>query len=167
MVSIMLLGVLGGCDRSDPPALTTDQQANGDQVPSGDQPLGKVTEFDNYTLRANVIRTESLPDTMARQYNIEADPTRVLLNLVILEHVPNQQPITVAGELTIHYESLVGHVGSIDMRSVEQDGFISYIGTLDASEQRFFRVFIGAQPNGSDESLEMNFEVELETRETR
>lgn len=158
-----VIAVLAGCERAGQTADSAGNQAQFDQ-PTGDElPLGQVTEFDGFTLRANVIRTELLPDAMARQYGIEAEPDLALLNLVILQNRPDRQPVAVSAELSAHYESLVGHVEVIDMRAVETDGHVSYIGTLDASAQRVFRFVIEAQPAGTDQPLHMNFELQLDT----
>jgi hypothetical protein len=86
----------------------------------------------------------------------------VLRQCVVLENRPDPEVVPVSAEVSAQYESLIGHVEVIDMRAVEADGFVSYIGTLDASGQRFFRFVIEAQPAGTDQPLRMNFEVQLD-----
>jgi hypothetical protein len=160
---MFVIGALAGCERAGQNGDVAEGQEQVDH-PGGDaQPLGQVTEFEGFTLRANLIRTEFLPDAMARQYGIEADPDLVLLNLVVLEKLPDRQPVAVSAEVSAHYESLVGHPETIDMRAVEADGHVSYIGTLDVSTQRVFRFVIDAQPAGTDKPLRMNFEAQLHT----
>ncbi len=158
-----VIAVLAGCERAEQTADSARDQPQVDQPVGDEQPLGQVTEFDGFTLRANVIRAEFLPDAMARKYGIEVEPDLVLLNLVILEKRPDRQPVPVSAKVNAHYESLIGHVELIDMRAVEADSHVSYIGTLDASDQRVFRLVIEAQPAGTDQPLQMNFEVQLDT----
>jgi hypothetical protein len=158
-----VIAVLAGCERAGQTDRPTESQAQVDQPAGDERPLGQVAEFDGFTLRANVSRTELLPDAMARKYGIEAEPDLFLLNLVILESRPDRQPVPVSAELSVHHESLIGHEEVIEMRAVEADGYVSYIGTLDASSQRVFQLVIEAQPAGTDQPLQMDFEVQLDT----
>ena len=157
-----VIAVLAGCERAEQ-TRPTESQAQVDHPVGDERPLGQVAEFDGFTLRANVTRTELLPDAMAQKYGIEAEPDLVLLNLVILENRPDRQPVPVSAELSVHHESLIGHEEVIEMRAVEADGYVSYIGTLDASSQRVFQLVIEAQPAGTDQPLEMDFEVQLDS----
>lgn len=165
---IAVMVVLTGCDRTEQTNDLVENQAQAPAgQPAGDQrPLEHVSEFDDFTLRANVSRTDVLPDDMARQYGIEPGPDLVMLNLVILDNRPDQRPQPVSAEVSAHHESLSGHRDVIDMRVVEADGHVSYIGTLDTSAQRFFQISIEAQPAGTDEPLHMSFEVRLEAFDT-
>ena len=126
-----------------------------------------VKEFDDFTLRANISPTEFLPETMARAYAITAAPNLVLLNLVVLEKRSDGQAVPVSAALSAHYENLVGQVKVIDMRVVEANGNVSYIGTLDASAERVFRLVIEAQPAGTNQPLQVNFDVQLDKLDIR
>lgn len=163
MLSICLIAGLAGCGRPEPPATVTQSEAHEGQPDADQGPLGQVTEFDGFTLRANVIRSEFLPDAMVRKYGIEAAPDLTLLNLVILENRADGASVPISAKLSARYESLVGHVEAIEMREVEVDGQVSYIGSVDASTQRVFRFVIEAQPEGTDSPLRMDFEVQLYT----
>ena len=179
IVMIAVMAVLAGCERDEQTADQVDtaapvtqssesQRRTEDQRQSNDQrPLEHAVEFDGFTLRTNVSRTDALPEAMARRYEIEPDANRVLLNVVIMENQPNQQAAPVAGEVSARHETLSGHRENIDMRAIEVDGHVSYIGTLDASTQRMFQLVIEALPEGSEQPLEMDFEVRLDTLEER
>jgi hypothetical protein len=167
ILAMALMAMLAGCERGEQTTRSAERQAQDNQPAADELPLGQVEEFDGFTLRANVSPTESLPEAMARQYGIESGPNLALLNLVILEARPDQQPVPVPAELNVQYESLIGHAQVIDMREAEADGYVSYIGTLDASTQRIFRIAIEAQPAGADEPLRMHFEVQLDTLQTQ
>ena len=161
ILTMALAALLVGCDRSDQSADVAASQINIDQHEANEQPLGDVAEFDGYTLRANLSPSEHLPDAMALKYGIEADANIFLLNVVILENGQEQQPVPVAGEVSASYESLIGHTTSIDMRAVEENDLVSYVGTLDTSGQHVLRFVIEAQVENTDQLLQMNFEVQL------
>ena len=182
---VAMLAVLVGCERDEPTTDSRDSQASVDQPatdrsardePDRDdsarserdadqQPMEHVSEFDGFTLRANVSRTDVLPDAMARRYDIEPDSDLVLLNVVILEDQGDQQSAPVSADVSAYFETLSGHAEAIDMRAAEADSHVSYIGTLDASDQRTFKIHIEARPADADQPLHMNFEVELEAFE--
>jgi hypothetical protein len=163
---IVMLAILSGCELPEQAGTSTESQVPVGQSDEGRQPLGHVIEFDGFTLRANVLRTDILPEAVARQYGIEPEPDVFLLNVVILENLPDRQPAPVPAEVSAQHKGLSGHGESIDMRAVEADGHVSYIGRLNASAQDHFQLIIDAQPAGTDEMLKMTFEVHLEAFET-
>lgn len=160
-----MIAVLAGCGQPEQIVDQAGQSAPVDTSSENQQPLGHVMEFDGYTLRANVIRTDDLDEIMAQQYGVATDPEHALLSLVILEKQPNQQPSTVWAEVTVRNISLVGRQESIEMRPIETLGDVSFAGILDASSQRIFKLDITAQPEGTDEQLQMEFEVRLDWKE--
>lgn len=161
LLTMALTLVLAGCEPSGQTDDSTEDQARVDQSMGDEQALGQVAEFDGFTIRANVSPTEQLPEAMARQYGIEAGPSLYLVNVVVLEHRPEGQPVPVPVNLSAHYESPAGQVTDIDMREIEANDRVSYVGTLDTSAQRVFQFVIEAQPDGADQPLKMDFEVQL------
>lgn len=164
-LAMAMLAVLANCDRNEQTAAYSKNQASVGQPAGGQQPLGHSIDSDGFTLRANLSRTDDLPDAMAQKYGIEPESDLFLLNLVVLEQRPDQQPVSVAARVSAKHEGLSGHGQTIDMRVVEADGYVSYIGTLDASAQRAFEFHIEAQPAGTEHSLHMTFKVQLEAFE--
>lgn len=160
-IVLALIALLAGCDQPGQTPDSNESDANVGQSGGNQRPLGDVAEFDGYTIRANVSPTDHLPDAMAEQYDIEADPSLILLTVVVLENQSEQQSVPVSVELSAHYESLSGQTTDIDMRSIDADGRVSYIGTLDSSKQRVFQFVIEAQPESLEQPLQMNFDVEL------
>jgi hypothetical protein len=162
LAMMAVIALLSGCERSAQTADPYEDQVSVSQPGEDPGPMGHVAEFDGYTLRANVGRTDALPDAMAREYGIEPEPDHFLLNLVILEDRPDGQSVTVSAEVSARYEDLIGHGGTIDMRAAETDGHVAYIGTLDAGAQRVLEILIEAKPEGIEGPMRMNFEVRLE-----
>lgn len=159
---LAIVAVLTGCDRAGQGVDAARENPSVGQPAGPDKPLGQVMEFDSFTLRANVSRADVLSDDMARQHRIEANPDLALLNLVIQDNQSDRQSATVEAAVTVQYQTLLGQIEVVEMRPVEADGYISYIGTLDASSQRIFKLTIKAQPNGTEKMLEMDFDVQLD-----
>lgn len=162
MVMLSTFVILAGCDRPGQSVDSVGQNSVRGEHAGPDKPLGHVMEFDGYTLRANVSRADVLNDTMARRYGIAANPDLALLNLVIQDNNVARQEATVEAAVSVEHENLLGQTQVVDMRAIEADGYISYVGTLDASSQRIFQLIIKVRPEGTEQPLEMNFEVQLD-----
>lgn len=165
IILLALMAVLAACERAEHSTDLPEAQESADQQVLEQQPLGQVVEFEGFSLRANVSRSDALPDQMARHYDIEPEPDLFLLNVVILEDRSDGLPASVAADVNARHESLIGHVEAIDMRAIEADGHVSYIGSLDASVQRVFQIIVEAQPAGADQPLHLSFEVHLDASE--
>ncbi|MGP9800602.1 DUF4426 domain-containing protein [Rheinheimera sp. NSM] len=161
IVVLHLTVALTACGKVEQSVDSAKEPPNTGEPVGPEQPLGHIVEFDNFTLRANVSRATVLSDTMAQKYGITVHPDLAVLNLVILDNTSDRSQATVEAVVSARHENLLGHSKEIDMQSIETDGYISYIGTLDASSQRVFQLIISAQPQGSEQPLQMNFEVRL------
>ena len=161
-VSLIFAGLLAGCERASQSVTPATEPGNNAEVVVPDKPLGHVMEFDGYTLQANITRADVLNENMTEKYGIEVNPDLALLNLVILDNSEPRQDATVNATVYVEHENLAGHTQVIEMRAADTDGYISYYGTLDASSQRIFQLTVKAQPAGTEQMLEMNFEARLD-----
>lgn len=159
---LALIAVLVGCDSAKQSPDSGEDHAPVGQSDEAHEPLSQVVEFENFNLQVNVARTDFLDGETAERYDIDPAPDHAMLNLVILENHSDGEPKTVSAAVTVQYQTRIGQIETIEMRSVEADGYISYIGTLDASSQRAFNLSIEVQPEGTDEPLHTDFEVELD-----
>ncbi|MDX1536444.1 DUF4426 domain-containing protein [Arsukibacterium sp.] len=164
MLAVVILataGILSGCDRAGQRLAPGPEDAAAGDITGPDKPLGEVMEFDGYTMRASITRASVLNQNMAQKYGIEQNPDLALLNLVIQDNNEPRQDATVSANLLVEHANLLGQTQVVEMRAAETDGYISYYGTLDASSQRVFQLAVKAQPAGTEQMLEMNFEVRL------
>lgn len=161
MLILALVALLTGCENSDQPTESTTTQEDIGQQEGSQLPLGNVAEFEDFTIRANVTPTEIVPDAMAQEHGVEIDSDLALLNVVILENRPEQRPEPVTAKLSASYKDLTNRAINIDMRETQANDRVSYIGTLNTSEQRIFDIAIEAQLENNSEPLRMTFEVQL------
>jgi len=160
-VVLTFISALAGCDSAEQPAGPAEPLTTVDPPDEDSQDLRHVAEFDDFTFHLSATRADFLHDSLAQRYEVDAGPDHAMLNLVIRKKRSGGQAETVVSEVSAEYENLIGQVKTVEMRSVEADGYVSYIGTLDASEQRTFNLTIEAQPEGADEPFQMDFELEL------
>lgn len=120
-----------------------------------------VTNADPYSLRANAIRSEFIPDTVASEHKISAGPDRGLLNVVILRSVPDGEDATVQAEVIAYQRNLIGQRKTIEMRSVRVNDRITYLGDFDSDTSSNSIFVIEATPQGSEETMTLEFEDQL------
>jgi len=140
-------------------AMVADAQGARDRndAPGRGGPQVHVAEFGRYTLRANAISSDFLPAGPAERHGIERAADRGVLNLVILESREGRQ-LTVPARVTAIKHNLLGQSEPIEMRAIEENGRVSYLGTFGFAPLRNFRFTITAQPAGSDAPLRIEFE---------
>lgn len=116
------------------------------------------TEEGGFTLRANAYQSEHLSEEIAEKYDVEQDENQGVLHVVVLEGEPNGDNTT-AAEVTAQQQNLVGQLEKIDMRKVEADNYITYIGTFNFDENAGFRFSVTAEPESNSEvTLSVEFE---------
>ena len=167
LAALLSTGLLAGCNQTEEPEQSTDSAENTTNLDlqGHERPLGHVEEFGDYSLQASITPTDRLPDVMIEEHNIEPGPERLLFNAIIYDKRADGGLEPAAADVSVVYENLPGHEIEIDMRQVEANGDVSYIGTLDTSGQLVFRFVMQAQPEGSDEPMQTEFEVQLPPRE--
>lgn len=123
-----------------------------------------VSEFGRYTLQANAVSTEALAHSTAREHGIERAADRGVLNLVILESRDGQQ-VPVQADVSATQHNLLNQTEAIEMREVQQNGRVSYLGEFGFSPLRNFSFTITARPVGGGEPMTIRFEDRLVTRQ--
>ena len=167
LAALLSTGLLAGCDQTEEPEQSADtaESTTNLDLQGHERPLGHVEEFEGYSLQASITPTDRLPDVMIEEHNIEPGPERLLFNAIIYDKRSDGGLEPVAADVSVMYENLPGHEIEIDLRQVEANGDVSYIGTVDTSGQLVFRFVMEAQPEGADEPLQTEFAVQLPPRE--
>jgi hypothetical protein len=119
----LLLGsLLAGCGGSAPPPATAD--ARGGASRQGDV----VERIGDVEIRASVVQTSALPDSVARQYGIERD-AKTLLLLVAVRQGPLASAIALPARVTAKVTDLRGGQQEIPMRELRAGTLVDSVGT--------------------------------------
>jgi hypothetical protein len=119
----LLLGsVLAGCGGNAPTPATAD--ARGDASRQGDV----IERVGDVEIRASVVQTSALPDSVARQYGIERD-AKTLLLLVAVRKGPAASAIALPARVTAKVTDLRGGQQDIVMRDIQTAGLVDAVGT--------------------------------------
>lgn len=152
----LLISTMSGCDRGEEAKVTSAEAEKVDPA----LPQGKVAKFDQYTLRVNAVPSNTLPEASVEQYEIEPASDIGLLNVVVLERQADGKDQPVRAEVSARHEDLTGLTEMIEIRSVEADGYVSYVGTFALEPQDHFQFTVEAKPEGSEKT----YTVELDAR---
>lgn len=144
---------MAGCDSSEPPEVLVPAT----EVEVG-APQDHVAVSEGYTLRANAIKSSTLPPKMLAQYGIESGADSGVLNLVVMQQGPDGLDVTVAADVTARQSKLTGQFREIEMQAITANDSTSYVGSFSTSPQEYFQFTITARPVGSDVTLLIEFE---------
>lgn len=150
--ALVVLTTLGaGCD----------QGPQRDLAPA--QPMEETfKDFGNYEVHFNAVRTDALPQDIARAYGIQRSPNRVMLNVTVLrkeaEHAP-RKPV----EATVNVDAynLNGQLKGIEMRRLSEGDAIYYIGEVTITGSEILVFDISVTPQGETMPLEAKLKREF------
>jgi len=127
VLGLAVVAGVGGCGGAQDPAPATPASAvaeyeHGDVV----LPLGDVS------IRASVVQTSALPQSVAHQYDIERSPETVLL-LVGARKGPSASAVAIPVHVTARVTDLRGDQQRIAMKEVREGDSIDSAGVLRTS----------------------------------
>lgn len=119
---LMALGLsaCGGSGSGGPPSAPT--------APSA--PQEAVSRIGDVTIRASVVQTSTLPETVAQQYGI-ARNDRLALLLVAVRQGPEAQEVALPATITATAVDLRGRRQDIPMRELRTGDLLDYVGTAE------------------------------------
>lgn len=109
-----------------------------------------------FSLRASTVSSETLPASTAKAHGIARDPRRGVLNVVILRKDGAEEK-TLHGDVHAVARDLSGQKRDVDMREVQANGYVSYMGTYDFVRGEVIDFLIDARPQGSERKLDLTF----------
>ncbi|KGM54557.1 hypothetical protein N800_01160 [Lysobacter daejeonensis GH1-9] len=149
LLTCLLLGGCGGdTGPAGPPAAAT--------APSA--PQEAVTRIGDVTIRASVVQTSTLPDTVAMQYGIERSD-RLALLLVAVRQGPEAQETALPATITATATDLRGRRQDIPMRELRTGDLLDYVGTaeIDLPDTMRFELTI-VREGGARSTMQFNRE---------
>ena len=111
-----------------------DQAAQTDAGASQDVAVLPGTEssrnFGDYTVHFNALVTDQLTADIASEYGIVRSKNRAMLNVSIIQNVPNGIGSAVPGSVSASAINLTGQLKSIPIREIREETAIYYIGEI-------------------------------------
>ena len=97
-----------------------------------DTPQEAISRVGDVTIRANVLPTANLNDSVARGYGIPRGDNTLLL-LVAVRQGPDGQETALPATITTGVTTLQGQRTEIAMRELRTGELVDYVGTVDIS----------------------------------
>ena len=120
------------------------------------------TDFGNYEVHYNALRTDELSADIARVYGIQRSSNRVMLNVTVLrkeaEHAP-RKPVEAA--VTADAYNLNGQLKDLQLRRVSEGEAIYYIGDVSIAGSEILVFDISVTPEGSAAPLNVKLKREF------
>jgi hypothetical protein len=119
-IGLLLVSLLASCGGSAPPPAP---DARGEASRQGDV----VERVGDVEIRASVVQTSALPDSVARQYGIERD-AKTLLLLVAVRKGPSASATSVPARVTAKVTDLRGGQQEVPMRELRAGTLVDSVG---------------------------------------
>jgi hypothetical protein len=121
-----------------------------------------MVQVGDASVRASVVQTSMLPESVARQYGIARSATSVLL-LVAVRRGPEATATAVPARVTATVTDLRGSRQPVVMRELRTGGLVDYIGTVETTLPDTLRFDLAIAVDGSGQAT-MKFEREFYPR---
>ncbi len=146
--ALSVMTLLAGCGPDVEPAT----QAEPDEASSMD--IGE------HVVHFSAQRTDQLPPEIARLYNIVRSHDRAMLNVSVIDEGTGK---AVPAEVQVKTVNLTGQLKPINMRRINEDDAIYYIGETSIANQETLVFDIAVQPEGDDKPTELRFKRQFFT----
>ncbi len=150
-----------------PFALLVACSQNGEDESREFPPATSATEsfrdFGDYVVHFRAFRSDDLSPQVARSYGITRSQNRALLNVSIIRKEDGTIGTPVKGAIRAEVHNLVGQYKNIQMREIEDDTAIYYIGETSISNAETLIFNIDVTPMGEGSRFSVRFRQQFYT----
>jgi hypothetical protein len=129
-------------------------------LPQAEPAEASSIDIGDYIVHFSAQLTDQLPPEVAQLYNIVRSKNRVMLNVSVIEEASGNG---VPADVTVKTVNLTGQLKSINMRKLEEQEAIYYVGETPIAnrETLVFDITVGVE--GVDEPAKMRFKRQFFT----
>ena len=118
-------------------------------------------DFGPYEVHYNAVRTDDLSPEVARAYDIERSGNRVMLNVSLLAKAADGRITPVDGAVEASAHNLNGQMKDLQMRRVQADASIYFIGEVGISGNEILVFDIEARPRDATDAYSVKSKREF------
>lgn len=119
------------------------------------------TDFGDFEVHYNAVRTDELSASVARAYGIERSANRVMLNVSLLRKSPDGKTTPVDGTVTATAYNLNGQLKDLQMRRITEGSSVYFIGEVGISGAEILVFDIDAAPLDQSGKYSVQFKREF------
>jgi len=120
-------------------------------------------DFGDYVVHYNSLATDLLTPEVAREYHITRSQNNGMVNITVLKKVLGSPGQPVHARVEVTATNLNGQMKSVHMREVREGNAIYYIGQFGVSNEETIKFDVRVQPQGSMNSLQVQFSQDFYT----
>jgi hypothetical protein len=118
-------------------------------------------KFGGYEVHYNTLNTNMLSPEIASVYGIQRAGTQAMLNVTVL-HTESREPVE--ARVTATATNLTGQRREIELRQIDDQGAIYYIGQFRIHDEETLNFDLQVQPNGHEgEPFQLQFRQQFFT----
>lgn len=136
---------------------------NDDEFPPAAVATETFRDFGDYVVHFRAFRSDDLSPQVARSYGITRSQNRALLNVSIIRKEDGTIGTPVKGAIQAEVHNLVGQYKNIQMREIEDDTAIYYIGETSISNAETLIFNIDVTPMGEGSRFSVRFRQQFYT----
>jgi hypothetical protein len=148
--AVLAAWLLGGCGGPGPDAT----------VPVAERAEASSIDIGNHVVHFSAQLTERLPPEIAQTYNIVRSKNRAMLNVSVISE---QTGASVPATVSVKTVNLTGQLKNINMRKIQEQEAIYYIGETQISNRETLVFDIRVLPDGESDTAELRFKRDFYT----
>jgi len=150
LLALSVLSLLGACGGP----------GEADSAPRAQEAAASSVSAGGHTVHFSAQLTDQLPPEVARQYNIVRSKNRAMLNVSVIR---DNDATPVTAQVTVRTVNLTGQLKNVNMRKIEEQEAIYYIGEIPVANSETLVFDILVTPEGESDSIEVRFKRQFYT----
>jgi hypothetical protein len=129
-------------------------------VPRAEPAAASSIDIGDHVVHFNAQLTGQLPPEIARLYNIVRSNNRAMLNVSVIDEATRS---SVPATVTVKTVNLTGQLKTVNMRRIDEEEAIYYIGETPIANQETLIFDISVTPDGAPSPSEVRFKRQFFT----
>lgn len=113
-------------------------------------------QIGEYTLVYSAVRSDAVPEAVARRHGLPADSESVLLNVTV-QHRGENIPASIDARAV----NLAEQVRAIEMHETVANDLVSYLGVVEIADREVLDFQLEILPQGADQAITLEFREEF------
>jgi hypothetical protein len=123
----------------------------------------QAQDFGEYSVHYNALNSSLITPEVAKANGIRRSDSRALINISVLKRSADQTSTAVEAEVTASGRNLTGQTRNVDMREINDDDAVYYIGELSVRNMETFDFTVMVTPEGENKPFNLKFRQQFYT----
>ncbi|MBT8087619.1 MAG: DUF4426 domain-containing protein [Gammaproteobacteria bacterium] len=129
-------------------------------IPDAQPAVASFEDIGDHVVHFSAQTTDELPREVAQAYQIQRSPDRAMLNVSVIR---KSDSASVKATVSVKTRNLTQQLKNIDMREVNEQGAIYYIGETKVANRETLIFELAVKPDGVGRSANIRFQKQFYT----